>query len=1310
MLAAALRYPTPEGLDAIILDYSVHVQLDDSGKMHKTTRTVERIVRLQSIAGSRQAFAAWIPWRENRPKIKARVITSDGKPHLLDEASITENSISPASPGGSINMKALSADLPAVSIDSVVEVEIEESDRETTDPGGRWGEITVSSRYLIGHFSAVLETTSAHPLLVESRGFRDVKRSMSQTGSAQQVSIEDSDIMPGQSGILLPPDQTPVPTVIFSTAVSWQSVAQWYSSILSKVSLAAAPHTPTPSDQVAAMETVFNNIEKKVKSTGAPLGADPYTPQTPAETLNKGSGDPKDKAVLLISKLAEIGIPAKAALVRAGPASDVPSGVPGIDGFNRMLVYVPGQHPFWIDPGSDVTPVSRLPFVDQDRFALVVDPSTTDLVRTPASAASDNREISTTEIQLQDGSEAKVQVTFEARGAFEDLARTVYAPGKSQDEIDKLRSELAQISRVRRITKLDTGEAENLLTPYQLHFVAEGYSASAITDAAASVDLPGPASLGFRQLTPLLQATAQGYTPEQIVGTRKSDYYAPPAFTEDAHYHVMPPMGYRLSATPSISSITLGPLTLSSTVKAEADGSLRIDYSLINPKTRYTTQEMLALLRDFQKLRGQGTVRIVFTNVAEEKIASGQLKEGIALLRQSAASASSSSNASLRLANVYAQVGARAEGIKLCQDVLAKDPKNASAYARLGWIYTHDEFGRQFRAGMNMADAEKAYLKAIELDPDEKSYLLDLARLYTYNSAGIRYGRSARLDDALQKFREVGIENLGKYNALNEYALALLVSRRYDQVKQFFLFPQAEGANPAVKLAAIAATSGATDVKEEADFVAPGADKQKTLLLEAAQYLLTAREYQPAVTLFQMVRVPVKGASGIGLEKLQRARNFDESAASPQPGIAAFQRFVAAVLNPADPEEWKKHVVPEARDDSSSRYAFELIALVNGASTAESDMSTWPFISDVLTTGFNFVADGSDTAGFRIRVADSGTKNPKPIAYVVKRGSEYLVAGLAGTASSSGEALALAQKGDLAGARQWLDWAKEELPPATSADPIAGLAFARLWPPKAAATSDVVLAAAATLASRGKNYQNGVAVLQELRARVTDPDLQTAIDQGVAQSFLEHQKYADAIPVLEQLRSKWAKSEVATESLAVALIYDDQFPAATALIENSETAADPLEAMRLRERLLAQQQKFKDAAALEARICGNPKATAFDWNDLAWIGLFAQSDDKTIRDAAEKAAQLTQGRSTSVLQTLAVVQASTGMLEQARLNAYHLMDEAADSDELVTVFGRITEELDLRNIASEYYRRVKKPEGNATLSNYAFAQMRLNVR
>ncbi len=1313
VLAAAGRYTPPDGADAFTLDYSVRVEIDPLGKMHRISRSVTRVLRVQGVEPLRRVYVPWTVWRENRPKLAARVITADGGAHLLDPAAITEAPMLGATPDVPTENKILSATLPAVDVDSIIEIESEQSDREAGLPGGRFGEVTVASRYAIAHFSAVVSAASQQSLQVETRGFVQVKQTHSEAGGAQFVTLEAFGMAPQPNQALAPPEVTSIPTVAFSTTPNWAAVARWYASIIDKAAQSQnVTHSLPAASRVQTIEQIFEEIQKKVRSAADWPGADSYTPQTPAETLAKGRGDSTDKAVLLIGKLAEAGIPSKTALLKAAPHPDVLPHLPGLDAFDRLIVYVPGDHPLWIDPAAEFTPVSRLPLADQGRLALIADASTTDLVRTPEATAAENHEVDTIEIQLHDGGAARLIATNEYHGAFEDAVRPAMnvLVNASQDEKNKFQDQWARKARAERITKLDLGEPKNLLAPYRPQIIAEGYAPSQITDDGGFVDLPGPASINFQQFGAFVQVAAQEQTAAGRPPSRKIDYYIPPPLIEESRYRVVPPAGYRLKELPpSVPVVMLGPATLSTEVKAEADGSLSIAYTFTNPKSRYTPEEAAAIVRDSQKLAGKGVLRVVLFNIAEEKIANGDLKEGIALLKKNAASAPSNANASLRLAAAFAQVGARADAVKVCENILARDPTSSITYARLAWVYTHDEFGRPFQPGMDLAAAEKAYLKAIELDPDEKSYAIQLAVLYTYDAAGVRYGNLAQVSSAIEQFRQAGLDALAKYNAVNDYATALLFAKRYDEVKQFFLYPQAANADPAIKLAAMAASSGTADALEEARYLAPSADKQKILLLQVARYLLIARQFGPAAALFQAASHASQGAGEIDLQQIRRARNFDESTVSKQPAIAALQHLIAAVFDPIGPDAWKKLIVPESRDVSLVQLRGAFLPFASGMLLAGAQASSWPCIADALTTAVDFTAEGDDGSGFRIRIAEPGSKSaPKTIAYVVKRNNEYLVLGLFGSAVSSGEALAKEEKEDVAAARMWLNWAKDELPPATSKDPFAAFAFARLWPPSSAAGPDVLKAAAATLAVNGPHFEQGAAALKEVRPRIADPELQNVIDAALAKALLAHGQYADAIPLLEKLQAKWPNSESLARSLTEAHIELGQDSQASALIENLErTEAGALDGQRLRARLLAHQKKFVEAADVEAKICANAKATGSDWNDRAWTGLFARADATTMRDAAEKAVQLTQGRSPSVLHTLAVVQASTGRLQEAHANAYRLADQLGEGDEVLIVLGRIAEELDLRDAAANYYKRVKKPQVEIELSNYAFAQMRL---
>jgi predicted Zn-dependent protease len=401
-------------------------------------------------------------------------------------------------------------------------------------------------------------------------------------------------------------------------------------------------------------------------------------------------------------------------------------------------------------------------------------------------------------------------------------------------------------------------------------------------------------------------------------------------------------------------------------------------------------------------------------------------------------------------------------------------------------------------------------------------------------------------------------------------------------------------------------------------------------------------------------------------------------------------------------------LVPEARDVPVDKYRLALLQILPATQSLVQQPIAWPWVADLLATSTSFAVDGNDQAGYRIRMPDprDGAKQ-ETIGYVVKRGGQYLVLGMKGSVQSSGEALGKAESGDLASARLWLDWAKEEIGLSKTPEPMSMVAFALLWPPK---SNDAVAirTAAAAIAARGSQYADGIKALTEARQQITDPEMQTAVDQAIAQGFLMHNKYADALTVVQRLAAKWQNSDAIQHVLAQSLIYTNQFSEAAALIDNL-SRKDPaaIAPMRLRATLLAQQGKFQEAAELQEHICATSKASSADWNGRAWIGLFTGDETKAGLQAAEKANQLTQGRNPEVLHTLALVQASNGDLKGARATTDRLMNGIGDSDELFTIFGRIAEQLDLREVAASYYQRVKKHDINSTLSLYSFAQMRL---
>ena len=123
ILRAANEVKVPEGTDVmVLLDESRYV-FDAAGRSTVTRRIVYRVINQE---GSQQWSAveqSWAPWHQDRPVVRARVITTDGVAHLLDPKTLTETPVAANQPDLFTDRRSLSGPLPAIAIGAVVEEE-----------------------------------------------------------------------------------------------------------------------------------------------------------------------------------------------------------------------------------------------------------------------------------------------------------------------------------------------------------------------------------------------------------------------------------------------------------------------------------------------------------------------------------------------------------------------------------------------------------------------------------------------------------------------------------------------------------------------------------------------------------------------------------------------------------------------------------------------------------------------------------------------------------------------------------------------------------------------------------------------------------------------------------------------------------------------------------------------------------------------------------------------------------------------------------------------------------------------------------
>ncbi len=1267
VLAAAARYQVSDELPAVVLDRSITVEIDESGRLHQTSRTVTKVFRVQGIEEVQIVAVGWSLARQIRPLIKARVITNDGQAHVLDESAIHEQDSQAQNAIGAV--KVVAARLPEVDVDSILEVQIQEGDSAPALPGLRFATIEIAAGLPIVHFLASISSAAASDLHVETRSFPGAKITAVPVPKGHSYTVEASLFQPNVVGNFLPPEVAPTQTIAFSNVPSWQAVTSWFTAVLQKTLSPAPTHPPPTGDALPAIEKIYEEQRKQLQDTGLGLAVLPLTFRSPAEILKSGTADSKDEALLLISKLAEAGISAKLALVNSAPAPDVLPTLPGLEAFNHALVVVDRPIPLWIDPAAEYTSVARLPLAAQNRWALVIDPATTQLVRTPASTEKDNVNSSSTEVVLGDGTPTRVSQKIESSGAFSDVLHGLLSRVADSEEAQKeaLVTPLFHASGGQRVESVKSSDVHDLLNPSWIETTGEGYAPSPLSDYGGFIDMPGVARLNFMGLTPLLVMSRDNPTQPYAPG-RTMDFDVDPAFTGENTVHVVPPPGYRPKELPAVPAVNIGPVSVTAAMSLEKDASVRLAYTLKQPKTRLTPKEVEQMRADFRKIADKTSVRVEFENIALAKMKSGDIAAGMKLLEEDAGNAKGTINPSLRLATGYVEIGNRGAAVKLCEDLLKRDHKSeessnsgpatdtseASIRARLGWVYEHDEFGRYLAAGMDAEAAEKNLQQAIDLGYGQAT--LQLADLYTYNSAGVRYGRGARLNEAADIFDRIDLDTLARTGRLNDYALLLLHARKYAPLREFFLYPQAEKVDQSIRWAAYAASRTDAELMSDMEFRSPSPEERRILLVEAGRRLVAVREYQAALRVFRLAgKGP--GVAPVDLDKLGRVHVFDDSALSQQPAAAVFQRYVQAILDPENADDWKKFVSVKNQSETLQTQRYRLLQFFAALNPAPGKSDLLPYFSDLIETTLSFTSEGNDATGFRVRAsAGPGSGAPLTVAYILKQGNDYVVAGLANSDAPSIQAAQFARAGNLPTARQWLNWGRET----------AG------------------------------------------RPPLTDADFQAALDLASAQLLLSEGKPQDAVNVVMALHQRDSSNTAATYLLADSLIQSDRTAEANPYIDSLESVdAGKLTALRLRAHSLAQQAKYAEAAAIEKQICAQPNASPADWNDLGWTLLFTGQNAADAVAAAEKAAELTNSTNAAVLHTLAVAQANAGDLKNAISTAYRFAAVSADSGEMHTIFGRIFEQLGFTDFARSYYAMAPQEPG-VRLSNYSFAQIRLN--
>ncbi|MGB3565286.1 MAG: DUF3857 domain-containing protein, partial [Thermoanaerobaculia bacterium] len=779
LLEEALQATTAEtAAVAVLLAESTH-DFDTHGRRTYRHRLVYRILSEQALDGWSKVETDWTPWRQERPSLRARVITPEGQEHWLDPTTIAEGSAGSGADDIFDDRKILEAPLPGLSVGAVVEEEV--TVRETTpyyEPGSVTTEMLMMGAPIY-EGRVTVEAPASTKLRYRVQMLEGAEPQESRIGDRQRVVLDYLNVA-AFTGMEdgMPSDIPRFPTFSFSTGESWQAVAASYSEIvdsriaesdIDSLLAQAEEHEMTATSSVP--DTLLAWVHNRVRYTGLELGIAGVVPFTPDETVQRKFGDCKDQATLLTALLRAKGIPAAVALLQTGPGQDLEAELPGLGRFDHAIVYIPGSPDIWIDPTSTYSRAGELPLSVQGRLALVAAPDSQELVRTPATESQDNGAVEQRHVVLVDFGSGSVRETTVYRGSVERGLRSLYASADPEVIREKVR-EYTLSSYFAEDATVEHSDPRDLSSPFSIEIEAQGTQRASSDLAAGAVGI---------DTSYLLSNVPAFFVSDE--STREERFALDEPHRMEIHYLIEPPAGMRVAEMPDDEEQHFGGATFSLTGRELETGAVEIDLIFDTGPRVISAEDFEELRRGVTALAEREILIVQFQHTAQALLSAGKVREAIEENQRIVRLEPDKAIHRVRLAQALLAAGLQGAALRETSRAVELDPSSATAFWALGWVQQHDDMGRRFGEGFDYDGAVVSLRQAKELDPMHRMARAELAILLEHNSAGVQFGSGADLEAAVAEhlaFREDFDSEAMNVNIM----LGLLQSGRFEELEE----------------------------------------------------------------------------------------------------------------------------------------------------------------------------------------------------------------------------------------------------------------------------------------------------------------------------------------------------------------------------------------------------------------------------------------------------------------------------------------------------------------------------------------------
>lgn len=299
---------------------------------------------------------------------------------------------------------------------------------------------------------------------------------------------------------MMPPILDVSPILFVTSFDSWEAIADWWREIALE---AAVPNedirsevdqlTEDASTQRDKARAIFQYAASQIRYVGLEYGKGARNPRQASQVYENKYGDCKDKSILLITMLAEVGIEAYPVLISTLYSGRAWEEIPRVNAFNHVITLcVIDDEWIWMDPTVDTSAFGEIPGGIQNREALVIFDEGYSLMRVPVVAPEKNMDLEIMTIQIDEDSTAAVSSTITSTGINAIYSRNFF---KGLDAIYRkqhIESIITKRATGAKLIDFTLSDLDDLNEPYKLEF---SYTAPDYIEWAGNIGFIQPSFL-----------------------------------------------------------------------------------------------------------------------------------------------------------------------------------------------------------------------------------------------------------------------------------------------------------------------------------------------------------------------------------------------------------------------------------------------------------------------------------------------------------------------------------------------------------------------------------------------------------------------------------------------------------------------------------------------------------------------------------------------------------------------------------------------------------------------------------------------